>query len=419
MKKKTIIISIIILFTVIIITALSFLYIKNKAIIKEEEKKEALIIEITNKYNKYVITNKNANIYELINNKYIEIGQISKSVELELESIDININTKYFVITNLDNKYYISYKDVDKTDKINDIKDIRYKNYIPYNQNIITKDKTKFYKNIKLIYQVNKSFNLPIIIKENESYYVIHNDKLMEVKKEDVAEVVENNNTELSNAKNIPVITYHAIYDPNGTGDKCYNIICHPIAQFDSHMKYLKENNFFTPTMREFEMYLDYKLQLPSKSVLITIDDGTLANLGIDILEKYELNNTLFLITAWFNKEEFKTTYGEIHSHGHNLHNTGVCPGGQGGGIKCLPKEVILEDLKQSRNILDQTTVFCYPFYEYNNYAIDLVKEAGFTMAFIGGNRRVTLGIDKMKIPRYTIVATTTLGDFKKIVDSK
>ena len=107
--------------------------------------------------------------------------------------------------------------------------------------------------------------------------------------------------------------------------------------------------------------------------------------------------------------------YIETHSHGHDIHNPGVCPGGQGGGIKCLAKDKLLDDLKKSRETLNNTTVFCYPFYEYNDYSISVLKEAGFTMAFGGtledGKRKVTVGSNKFKLPRYVIYNTTTEKD--------
>ena len=46
--------------------------------------KENKIKDITNHYNKYVKTIKEANLYEYKNNKYIKIGRINKNIELEL-----------------------------------------------------------------------------------------------------------------------------------------------------------------------------------------------------------------------------------------------------------------------------------------------------------------------------------------------
>ena len=100
------------------------------------------------------------------------------------------------------------------------------------------------------------------------------------------------------------------------------------------------------------------------------------------------------------------------------MHNTGDCPNGQGGGIQCLSEEKIQEDLKTARDLLNQTTYFCYPFYEFNDYSIKMLKEAGFTMAFAGESSRsdnlIKVGGDKFRLPRFVIVDYTTLNDLKK-----
>ena len=101
--------------------------------------------------------------------------------------------------------------------------------------------------------------------------------------------------------------------------------------------------------MKEVEMYIDGKVQLP-KSVLITIDDGPKTKIAVDLLTEYKMYATIFLVTSWFDeKEYYKTDYIELHSHTNNMHNTGVCPGGQGGGIKCLSEEEIQTDSGRRR----------------------------------------------------------------------
>ena len=168
--------------------------------------------------------------------------------------------------------------------------------------------------------------------------------------------------------------------------------------------------------MKELEMYIDKKLQLPQKSVVITFDDGGRADVAKKYVDEYKINATLFLITSWFDKEQFESEYFEVHSHGDDIHNGGLCPGGQGGEIKCMNHDKLLADLKTSREKLDGSTVFCYPFYEYNEYSIKVLKEAGFTMAFAGekagGKTKVIPGIDKFRLPRWVIVDYTTKKQF-------
>ena len=375
--------------------------------------------EIKEHYNKYVITNNETKLYELLNGKYIEKGYISKNIELELMDKQVD-DKEYFQIKSNDINYYVYYKDITPIDNLN-VKDNRYKNYIVFNENVVTNNLTIFYdEKDNELYRINQSYTLPIIIKDGNKYGVEFNKELVYLKKDNVKEVIKANNTELKNSSGIGVLNYHAFYDENNLEEKndCTTEICHSKTQFKSHLEYIKENNILSVTAKEVEMYIDGEIQLP-KSVFITIDDGGKTDVAIDLLEKYKMNATIFLVTSWFDPSSYrKSEYIEFHSHTHNMHNGGKCPGGQGGEIKCLPKEEILSDLKASREVLNGSTVFCYPFYEYNEYAINLVKEAGFTMAFIGesnfSDNLVHVGSDKFKLRRFVIVTYTTMDDLNK-----
>ena len=76
----------------------------------------------------------------------------------------------------------------------------------------------------------------------------------------------------------------------------------------------------------------------------------------------------------------------------------------------------ILDDLKKSIEITNSNDAFCFPFYAQDERTRNLVKEAGFKVAFIGGNRRSTRNDNKMLEPRYPIKANITLEEFIRIV---
>ena len=109
-------------------------------------------------------------------------------------------------------------------------------------------------------------------------------------------------------------------------------------------------------------------------------------NLALDILEKYQVNLTMFVITSWVGVEDKQSEYLDLESHTHHMHNQYECPGYgmQGGGILCLPEDKVLEDLKTSQEKLGGSVYFAYPFFDFNDRAIELLKKAGFHMAFIG-----------------------------------
>lgn len=376
---------------------------------KQQKELEAIIKEIDQDK---VKTKKQIPLYQKSGEIYQEIGSVAKDVILELNKEEtVTKEHPYFPLKNSD--YYISYQHIEPTEE--EIKkDQRYQNYIPFNETVTTKNKTDLYQNGNLIYSIQKELSFPIIIKEEESYFVEFDQQLFEIKKENTT-ITTVSNTEQIPARQIATIVYHFVYDPE-QGEVCDQIICHTTKQVRSHLEYLKQEQFFTLQMKEMDLFVSGKIQLPQKSVLITEDDGWFADRGVALFNEYQMNATVFLITDTYNKEQFQSEYVETHSHGDHLHYGGECPGGQGGPIKCYPKHLLLEDLRKSRAKLDNSTVFCYPFYEYNDYAIDALKEAGFTMAFAGGNRKVKVGDNKMILPRITLNSSTTVEDLKRIV---
>ncbi len=363
-------------------------------------KDENVLIKIKSNYGSAVKTTKDTKLYINDNGKYKDVGNINKDNILELESIDnISLNNKYFKL--LDSDYYVSYKDVmPTTDTVNK----RYLNYIEFPIEVTTKENITYYDDsFKELFTLKSPVTSKVIVNLNDYYGISLLSRLVYVRKEDVSNIVEVDSSE-EIAESIPAILYHFIYLDGDTS--CNDIICHSEEQIDSHFKFLANNNVFTLNTSEVLSFIKGEIKLPKKSILITIDDGARAENFIPFLEKYGLNATLFLVSSWYPVSKFSSPYLEIASHTHNMHTTGVCPTGQGGGINCLPESEILNDLKLSRETLNNTKAFCFPFYEYSEYSINLVKEAGFEMAFIGGSTKIKKGINPYKIPRYPILSS-------------
>ena len=421
MKKRKILLFIFILLLVAIFIV--FLYINNENKkrenkIKEEEKCEKIKGDILSHYNTYVVTNDNSDLYVIENGEYIKSGSIGKNQIIELKEIDITHEDTYLPLKNFDG-YYIYYESVNKADGLIE-NNQRYKNYIPYNKNIVTNNSTSFYnESDELVYSFDKSYDLPIIVNKTDKYGVEFNNQLLYVKKDDVKNIIEKENTTLENTKSIAVLNYHFFFDDTLESERknCDQSICISTENYRKHLSYIKDNDIFTPTMEEFEMYLDSEIQLP-KSVVITIDDGWRMERGIELLEEYKLNGTVFLITKYHADIPFLHSYKyvEFHSHGDDLHNQRDCPGGQGGAIKCKDTEFLLNDLAISSEKLGGSKYFCYPFYEFNDYSISVLKEAGFTMAFAGGGRRASIGVDKYRIPRFAIQRNTSVSEIANFI---
>lgn len=412
MKRKIIVISLLILGVSSLL--LGFAY-QNKVEVERKNKleKEAALREnetkkkIKEAYSENVVISKEINLYKLENKKYIKSGKAFKNVIFNLEDND-NLDG-YYKIKNSD--YYLYYTDFVETTNTNDD---RYSNYIYFPSEITTKEDSKFYNSDGVeVFTLKDGIKLQVLENLADSYGVVLFDRLVFIKKNSISSVDELKDT-AEVAEQVPVLNYHFIYLE---GESCDEMICHPESQINEQFAYLSANKVFTLTTKELGQFISGEIRLPKKSILLTIDDGARAEKFIPFLEKYKINATLFLVSSWYPKETFTSNYLELASHTHDMHTNGVCPMGQGGGIRCLSEDKIQADLKASRETLNNTEAFCYPFYEYNDYAVEQVKKAGFKLAFIGGNKMVTKDTNPYLIPRYVIYKNTGLSYLKNLLN--
>lgn len=221
----------------------------------------------------------------------------------------------------------------------------------------------------------------------------------------------------------VAVLNYHFFY--NSAVESCSGgSNCIDINNFRQQLNYLRDNGYKTLTMTEFRDYMYGRIDVPAKSVLITIDDGGMGtgkqngNYLAPILEEYKMHATLFLITGWWDINNYNgSKYLEIESHTNDMHNEGWCQGvTRGARMLCQTNDEVLTDLKKSIDIIGSKKAFCFPFYAYDDRTIELVKQAGFELAFIGGGYKANRNQDKWHVPRYQILKNTSLDTFANYV---
>ena len=415
-KRRRLKLKVIIIFILLILIASAFgvnYYLKEQK--KEAERQAAINYKklIKDNYHELIKTNGTIKIYDKKDN---EVGKINKGSIVHLDGI---VKDKYKI---KDTDYYVYYKHTENIESLDIPRHSEYdtyKNYIPYNINVVTNDNYKLYYDKDITYEFNESNEFTVIIKLPDKYGIEFNGRLFYISKEDVKEEKEANNMTGEIANKLPVLNYHyTVNREAGETQECLQTICTQDVQVDEEIKYLSDNEYYTPTMRDTYLFLTGMIQLPKKSVVITIDDGWYLPRMIEILERYQKTGTLFLIGSLAPVAAYQSPYLEIHSHSWNMHNLGDCAGDFGGAILCWSDEKILADLKQSRESLNNTTVFCYPFYEFNSRSIRLLKEAGFEMAFAGGERSAVVGEDLFRIPRYVMFNYTTMNQFIRYISN-
>ena len=213
----------------------------------------------------------------------------------------------------------------------------------------------------------------------------------------------------------LPVLMYHFFYDKSVSTGKDGNYI--EISKFEEQMKYLSENNFYFPTWQEVEDYIDGMQELPEKSVVITVDDGddSFFELAVPVLQKYDITATSFVITYWYgNRANDKQKNVDYQSHSYDMHKAGA--GGKGVMLS-WDYDKMKEDVLLSQEVLGGANIFCYPFGQYNDLDIQVLKDTGYKLAFTTKAGRVKKKASKYELPRVRISGDTSLESFKSKVN--
>lgn len=200
----------------------------------------------------------------------------------------------------------------------------------------------------------------------------------------------------------VPIIMYHQVKN-SGFG----NDVISP-KEFESDLKYLKENHYNTITMTQLIDYVHDKKELPQNPVILSFDDGYLSTyLNVyPLLKEYNMKIVLSIIgksvdefskvcdeninyshVTWNEVKEMQQSgLVEIQNHSYNLHNIskeryGCCQ------MVNESSEHYEELLSSDINTLQEKIMsvagnspntFTYPYGKYNEKMETIIKKLGF-----------------------------------------
>lgn len=220
-------------------------------------------------------------------------------------------------------------------------------------------------------------------------------------------------------APGLPICMYHYVYDENNPPDDLNRRYGNYISAQDleEELNWLNEEGYYYPTWQEVRDYIDGKLLLPEKSIVLCFDDGAVSFLenGIPVLEKCKVPATCFMITSSNGEEKvagYKSDYVVYESHSDNMHRGGGNIG-HGGIFTAISEEEGLADLKKSIEICGSGEAFAYPFGDYDSGCRDMVEEAGFLCAVTTEYGKARPGTDPLLLPRVRMVMGQSLESFK------
>lgn len=225
--------------------------------------------------------------------------------------------------------------------------------------------------------------------------------------KEELPTKYQNDFSSVENpATSVPVLMYHYFYDE--TKEEPQNGNFYSIQKFEQQLAHFKEEGYITLTMEELYDWLEGKIEVPEKSVVITMDDGYsfTYDYALPLLEKYNYVGISFEITGDRDESEYASRLShinlELESHTHRMHQ-GTCPGAtpiQYGAIQCEDFNEAVQDMETSSTILNQAIAMAYPFGGYGGQAKDVLKQAGYKLAFTTQYGVVKRGMDYLELPR-------------------
>jgi hypothetical protein len=213
----------------------------------------------------------------------------------------------------------------------------------------------------------------------------------------------------------VPILMYHQFTTkPQGeTGWLKANFDY--IGDFEQNIAYLSEQRFYLPTWDEMNAFIDGKLYLPHRSVVVTDDDAdpTWETLAVPIVTKYKVLTTSFVITK-YRHDPSPSVYVLQRSHTDDMHSAGA--NGKGKMVNFTVPQIVA-DLDTSVQVLGGVKeVLAYPFGHFNATAEQGLRDVGFWMAVTTQPGYVHAGSTKLELPRERMSYGMTMAQFKNIV---
>lgn len=186
----------------------------------------------------------------------------------------------------------------------------------------------------------------------------------------------------------VPVLMYHHVQPQSQAVDKGQTATSVDNGVFDQQIQYLTSQGYTLLTAKELVDALQNKSQTPSKSVVVTLDDGYLDNYqyAYPIFKKYNVKGNFMIATglvggadymSWENIKEMAGS-GLAYFTDHTWSHYGV---GYGSADK-VKYEIITAKQQLQENTGQAVNVFTYPYGSFNDLSISILKQEGFAGAF-------------------------------------
>ena len=382
------------------------------------KQEQTAAVDVSSHYAQTVRVEKETPLFEKKDGEYREIGRIFKGTVLKFDKQGAqNMKEKYFRLQT-DDCYILTDHVVPEQTEENSVKKASV--YLPFNENIVTRDSYVIQNEAgNKLAEVTRKASYPIYVKDEDRYGVQLGKcpcVYSEIRGSSYKACRQYQRADCKTDSGFHVSLF--LFQRKWRGLENGNWL--EVNDFEAQLKYLKEHNYVTLRMQDVENFLDGKVQLPKNSVSITIDDGTASiyKYAYPLLKKYGDSATLFLIGNHLKDDklpqsfqEMKQNGMELQSHSYGMH-TGGCEGGHGGALRCVAHDEGVTDTEKSFSIIGGGNVYCYPYGDVTDSALQIMKDAGVHMAFTTNYGKIEPGMDKLQLPRVRIFGDADIQQF-------
>lgn len=272
-----------------------------------------------------------------------------------------------------------------------------------------------------VIMELEEGFRYPVVREEEDWYILTIGERPGYIHKQSV-EMDEG----------LPVLVYHQVLPLESMSTMNSTI---SLESFEQQMAYLAEHQFETLTAHELYDYLEGRLVVPGKAVLLTFDDGLLSTkeYAYPILKQYGFTALQHIISSrtnraqgsqlfdaegplqFFTAEDIETLADvfQFEAHTNELHSqdagTGVALG--------QSKEDILLDLRKNIEQVPTAVSIAYPFGHYNGDFIAAAKEAGLLIGFTTTEGYANRKMSNYEVSRYGVTEKKSFEQFVAYVE--
>jgi peptidoglycan/xylan/chitin deacetylase (PgdA/CDA1 family) len=223
----------------------------------------------------------------------------------------------------------------------------------------------------------------------------------------------------------VPVLAYDEFSIDNPTGKGVLP------KDFKSQMSLLKKTGFRVITLDQLLDFLNFKKQLPDKSIVLTFDSGrnSFKKIAYPVLKSYGYPATVFIypqLVGNRGKMSWKDLK-QLHSYGINIQPHSLKPRNLAKReenktpkrhVEQLQKEILTSKKMIDKKLSKNCRYLAYPFGAANSLVMKVLKNNGFKGAFTLNSKSNPFYVNNFGIGRVKIDEHISSSAFRKKLDT-